>query len=65
MNIYNFASNEGEWTLEKTSFSNDHCAFRGGDFGDTGSSYPASDRNSGITTSSGIFIGFRPALYVN
>ena len=28
MNIYNFASNEGEWTLEKTSNSNYPCAYR-------------------------------------
>ena len=65
MNIYNFASNEGEWTLEKTSNSNYPCAYRGGDYGDTGSGLPASYRSDYITTSASSHFGFRPALYVN
>ena len=65
MNIYNFASNEGEWTLEKTSDSSRPCARRGGDYLNTGSSYPASYRNYDYTTRSNYSIGFRPALYVN
>ena len=65
MNIYNFASNESEWTLEKTSNSYNPCAGRGGSYGNTGSGYPASYRFGSYTTNSIDIIGFRPALYVN
>ena len=66
MNIYDFAGNEWEWTLEHaTSDSNYPCAFRGGSYGSTGSSIPASSRNLSSTTNSGTDIGFRPTLYVN
>ena len=65
MNIYDFAGNEWEWTLEKTSDSSRPCARRGGDYLNTGSSYPASYRNYDYTTRSNYSIGFRPALYVN
>ena len=66
MNIYDFAGNEYEWTLEHaTSDSNYPCAFRGGSYGSTGSSIPASSRNLSSTTNSGTDIGFRPTLYVN
>ena len=62
MNIYNFASNEGEWTLEKTSDSYSPCANRGGNYDNTGSNYPASRRDSYYTTDANERIGFRPAL---
>ncbi len=65
MNIYNFASNEAERTLEKTSDSNFPCATRGGCCCYTGSSDPASSRRVNGTTSSFEVIGFRPALYAN
>ena len=66
MNIYDFAGNEGEWTLEHaTSFSNYPCARRGGGYYDSGSSYPASSRNNGGTTNINDVFGFRSALYVN
>ena len=65
MNIYDFAGNEWEWTLEKTSDSGIPCAFRGGSFYNAGSSYPASGRGSNDTTNAVSAIGFRPALYVN
>ena len=65
MNIYNFASNEAEWTLEKTSDSDYPCAYRGGSYVDTGSSTPASDRDHYGTTSDDNIIGFRATLYVN
>ena len=65
MNIYDFAGNEWEWTLEKTSNSSLPCAYRGGRYSDTGSSYPASGRNDDSTTYSIYNISFRPALYVN
>ena len=65
MNIYDFAGNEWEWTLEKTSDSGIPCAFRGGSFYNAGSSYPASGRGSNDTTNAVSAIGFRPAIYAN
>jgi len=65
MNIYNFASNEGEWTLEKTSVSSTPCALRGGYYSYTGSGSPASCRYDYRTAYANDNIGFRPTLYVN
>ena len=65
MNIYDFAGNEWEWTLEKTSSRGGPCARRGGYYHDTGSNFPASYRSNNSTTYSNIDIGFRPTLYVN
>ena len=65
MNIYNFASNEAERTLEKTSSSDDPCARRGGSCSNIGSDFPASFRCDDYTALSGEDIGFRPALYAN
>ena len=64
MNIYDFAGNEWEWTLEKT-FSGVPCAFRGGNYLLTGSNYPASYRDSNGMAYSSVVVGFRPTLYVN
>ena len=44
MNIYDFAGNEWEWTLEKTSDNDNPCAMRGGYYNNTGSYYSASYR---------------------
>ena len=65
MNIYNFASNEGEWTLEKSSNSLYPCAYRGGYYVISGFDYPASYRLYVGTTNAYDYIGFRPTLYVN
>ena len=65
MNIYDFAGNEWEWTLEKTSYSGHPCAYRGGNYGNSGSYSPASDRSSSGTAGAGSIVGFRSALYVN
>ena len=65
MNIYDFAGNEWEWTLEQTSDSNYPCARRGGSFSISGSYDPASSRNYGGTTDAYGRFGFRPTLYVN
>ncbi len=62
MNIYDFAGNEWEWTLEKTS-NNNPCADRGGGYGDIGSDSPGSSRSGNSTTHSYDNIGFRGALY--
>ena len=66
MNIYDFAGNEYEWTLEHaTSSSHDPCASRGGGYSYAGSSNPASFRINYSTTIAVSLIGFRSALYVN
>ena len=65
MNIYDFAGNEWEWTLEKTSDSGGPCANRGGSYYNAGSGFPASCRSSNYTPSANLDSGFRPALYVN
>ena len=60
MNIYDFAGNQWEWTLEHaTSNSNFPRAARGGSYGASGSDYPASYRNDLSFHS----IGFRVTLY--
>ena len=62
MNIYDFAGNQWEWTLEHaTSYSNIPCARRGGYYYNSGSDIPASVRGYGNTSSS--FNGFRVSLY--
>ena len=64
MNIYDFAGNEYEWTLEHaTSSGNSPCADRGGGYDYDGSGGPASGRNDGTTSYSGDDISFRPSLY--
>ena len=63
MNIYDFAGNEYEWTLEKASSSYNPCAYRGGFCNDTGSHDPAFYRSNCSTTNSNNLIGFRSALY--
>ena len=63
MNIYDFAGNEWEWTLEHaTSNTSNPCAGRGGVFNGGGSDIPASNRSDG-TTGSNHNIGFRSTLY--
>ena len=53
-NIYDFAGNVYEWTLEHAaSKSLFPCSLRGGGFDDTGSYSPASRRNYDVPTSSG------------
>lgn len=45
MNIYDFAGNEREWTLERTTSSiESSCATRAGGFYSDGSDYTASNR---------------------
>ena len=63
MNIYDFAGNEWEWTLEKTSNASSPCANEGGSFFNVSSDYPASYRSYRDTAYSNIHIGFRSTLY--
>ena len=66
MNIYDFAGNEWEWTLEHAiSDSHSHSTERGGSCYDIGSGYPASYRNNDETTTAVYSIGFRSTLYVD
>ena len=65
MNIYDFAGNEWEWTLEHAISSSSPCAGRGGNYDYFGSERPASYRNNGPITYSDRFLSFRPSLYVN
>ena len=64
MNIYDFAGNEYEWTLEKATYSSYHCSSRGGRYSHTGSTRPASYRDYNDTNYSNDYIGFRTTLYV-
>ena len=66
MNIYDFAGNEWEWTLEHVTFnSSSPCANRGGGYNYSGSDYPASNRVNYSTTTADNSIGFRTTFYVN
>ena len=65
MNIYDFAGNEWEWTLEHaTSWSNNSCTNRGGNYNSESSYSPASYRNSNEITSSYYSVGFRSTFYL-
>ena len=63
MNIYDFAGNEWEWTLEKTSNTDGPCASRGGDYDYNGCDGPASYRIRISTSYSLSYVSFRPSLY--
>ena len=62
MNIYDFAGNEEEWTLEKTNATDRSCCNRGGDYFGYGI-YPASMRFSNNSTAYSSSIGLRVSLY--
>ena len=61
-NIYDMAGNVFDWTLEAPSATD--RVFRGGNSGNTASSYPASDRGFNSPTYSDSRIGSRSTLYV-
>ena len=63
MNICDLAGNVWEWTLEKPYYTNNPCAYRGGNYNLYGSNLPASIRNNNNTTSSFNDLGFRVSLY--
>ena len=62
MNIYDFAGNLWEWTLERSLSTNSPSAGRGGAF-NAEDSHSASHFLYTTTHSSGINIGFRPTLW--
>ena len=62
-NIYDLGGNVIEWTMEAGSTVG--RVFRGGIYSGSGSSDPASVRNGYVVpSSSGGYVGFRPALYL-
>ncbi len=65
LNIYDFAGNEQEFTLEMMTDSKYPCSLRGGCYVYTGSSGPASYRYNYVNplSSSSYAFGFRVALY--
>ena len=65
MNIYDFAGNEAEWTLEKSTDTTKYpCSVGGGRYDTYGHSYPVSNRiNCYMTSNSFDYIGLRPSLY--
>ena len=64
LNIYDFAGNEFEWTLEHaTAGSYGPCSFRGGAFNYDSSNSPASYRYDRNTPDAFSNYSFRPALY--
>ena len=62
MNIYDFAGNEWERTLEKTTYAGSPCNYRGGSYNANGL-HPASSCDSNSTTYSNYDIGLRVSLY--
>ena len=63
MNIYDIAGNVWEYTLEKTSNTDNPCAVRGGDFRTTGSNTPAAHRGVFSPDYSYLSAGFRVSLF--
>jgi len=63
MNIYDFAGNALEWTLEKTTDSSKRCAYRGGCYDNAGSYGPASRRYGNSTDIDSFIISFRSTFY--
>lgn len=62
MNVYDFAGNVFEFTLEKSIYSGYPCTNRGGSYTDD-SSICASFHNGVATSYNGASFGFRVVLY--
>ena len=63
MNIYDFAGNEYEWTLEKTTDTDNSCSFRGGSFNISGNDNPAIREGATTAAAYSCVYGFRSSLY--
>ena len=60
--IFDLAGNLCEWTTE--SYSSGDRVYRGGDYYNSGSGNPASDRSNDYPDITGVIFGFRVALYL-
>ena len=64
MNIYDFAGNVREWTLEHANENQYRLSsYRGGDYDDLGSEYSMANRDYNYTTEGFNSFGFRATLY--
>lgn len=64
MNIYDFAGNEWEWTLEHATINNTQpCALRGSLNSLNGSEYPAASREKLNSIAAGDVVAFRSTIY--
>ncbi len=63
LNIYDFAGNELEWTLECASDSNSYSVYRGGNIVNPENTYAMSYRSSTEKTNKNINISFRVTLF--
>ena len=62
LNIYDFAGNVWEWTLEKSSIEDRPCTNRGGGY-DEGSRYPAANRGGNRIDTGNTRLGIRATVY--
>ena len=62
MNIYDFAGNVWELTLEKSEVDGYPCIYRGGDYSSSGSERPGAFRNDHNIKKNDFFITFRPSF---
>ena len=63
MNIYDFAGNTLEWTLEKSDNLQNPCVCRGGGYYTKGNKYPASSKENFDIQRIGSDYGFRSTFY--
>ena len=63
MNIYDFAGNLWEWTLENTDFTLYPCGYRGGVYNGISSRLPTSFRNGDNTCFAHACYSFRATFY--
>ena len=65
MNIYDFAGNVHEWTLEYSNNVDSPCIYRGGCYGDDGSINTSNMHGVYTNNDNRIYVGFRASLYYN
>lgn len=63
LNIYDFAGNESEWTLEKSLNTYDKYVYRGGCYGNGSGDNPAANRSYDSYYYSNVIVTSRPTLF--
>lgn len=63
LNIYDFAGNLYEWTLEYSGSVTSSCSRRGGYYGGSGDKFSAINHRGSGTTGKGTYIGFRTTFF--